>query len=81
MGLVARAEAGHGGGPVHAAAEMDALLGSTGSLDLIAAEEIAMLASAAAPGGGRETSMSVRLVGIARWLHGERQRVPGAASW
>jgi len=36
------------------------------------AEEIAVLGFTAAPGGGPETSMTARLVGIARWLHGQR---------
>jgi hypothetical protein len=34
------------------------------------AEEIALLGSRAAP--GTATPMSVRLIGIARWLHGQR---------
>lgn len=41
------------------------------------AEEIALLASAAAPGPG--ASMSARLIGIARWLHGQRRPVTHAA--
>jgi uncharacterized RDD family membrane protein YckC len=49
------------------------------------AEEIAMLASAAAPGAaapgaGLETAMTARLVGMARWLHGQRPGGPRAAS-
>lgn len=36
------------------------------------AEEIAELASAAAPPGATRLSLTARLVGVARWLHGER---------
>jgi uncharacterized RDD family membrane protein YckC len=36
------------------------------------AEEIAVLGSMAVPGAGPATSMTARLVGIARWLHGQR---------
>jgi uncharacterized RDD family membrane protein YckC len=43
------------------------------------AEEIALLASAAAPGTGIATSMTARLVGIARWLHGQRPDKPAVA--
>jgi hypothetical protein len=35
------------------------------------AEEIASLASRAAPAAADGTSMTLRLVSIARWLHGE----------
>lgn len=41
------------------------------------AEELAMLASAAAPGAGIGTSMTARLMGIARWMHGQRSGTPG----
>ena len=43
------------------------------------AEEIALLASALVPGAGVEASMTTRLVGIARWLHGQRPAKPAAA--
>jgi uncharacterized RDD family membrane protein YckC len=47
-----------------------------GRLTPARAEEIALLGSAAAPGAGPETPMTARLVGIARWLHGQRPTTP-----
>jgi uncharacterized RDD family membrane protein YckC len=47
-----------------------------GRLTAARAEEIALLAAAAAPGAASETSMTTRLVGIARWLHGQRPNAP-----
>jgi len=38
------------------------------------AEEIAALAGSAAPLRSSNSSMTARLVGIARWLHGQRRR-------
>jgi hypothetical protein len=38
------------------------------------AEEIAALAGSAAPLRSPNSSMTARLVGIARWLHGQRRR-------
>jgi len=48
------------------------------------AEEIAALASVAAPAGSRQSGapvpgLTVRLVGVARWLHGERSSTARAA--
>jgi uncharacterized RDD family membrane protein YckC len=43
------------------------------------AEEIAAHAAGAAPAG--RLSLTSRLVGVARWLHGERPPVTGAAHW
>jgi uncharacterized RDD family membrane protein YckC len=43
------------------------------------AEEIAVLAAAAAPLGAIGTSMTSRLVGMARWLHGQRPAVARGA--
>jgi hypothetical protein len=46
------------------------------------AEEIAELAAGLAPAGSADAPMTARLIGIARWLHGQRrarapeQRVP-----
>lgn len=42
------------------------------------AEEIAALASSAAPLRSPHLSMTARLVGIARWLHGQRRRTVSA---
>ena len=42
------------------------------------AEEIAVLASSAAPLRSDNSSMTARLVGIARWLHGQRRRTVSA---
>jgi uncharacterized RDD family membrane protein YckC len=42
------------------------------------AEEIAALAGSAAPLRSANLSMTVRLVGIARWLHGQRRRTLSA---
>jgi len=39
------------------------------------AEEIAVLAAAAVP-GTRDSAMTARLVGIARWQHGQRRFIP-----
>ena len=44
------------------------------------AEEIALLASALVPAAGVGTSMTARLVGIARWLHGQRPAKPAVAA-
>jgi uncharacterized RDD family membrane protein YckC len=43
-------------------------------LTLERAEEIAALAGSAAPLRSANSSMTARLVGIARWLHGQRRR-------
>jgi uncharacterized RDD family membrane protein YckC len=42
------------------------------------AEEIAVLASSAAPLRSNNLSMTARLIGIARWLHGQRPRTLSA---
>jgi len=42
------------------------------------AEEIAVLAGSAAPLRSADLSMTARLVGIARWLHGQRRRTVSA---
>jgi hypothetical protein len=42
------------------------------------AEEIAALAGSAAPLRSANSSMTARLVGIARWLHGQRRRAVSA---
>jgi hypothetical protein len=42
------------------------------------AEEIAVLAGSAAPLRSNNLSMTARLVGIARWLHGQRRRTVSA---
>jgi uncharacterized RDD family membrane protein YckC len=42
------------------------------------AEEIATLAGSAAPLRSSNLPMAARLVGIARWLHGQRRRTAGA---
>jgi uncharacterized RDD family membrane protein YckC len=42
------------------------------------AEEIANLASSAAPLHSSNLPMAARLIGIARWLHGQRRRTAGA---
>lgn len=44
------------------------------------AEEIAELAAAAAPPAAARLSLTARLVGVARWLHGERGAAPAARS-
>jgi hypothetical protein len=44
------------------------------------AEEIAAHAAIAAPAAGR-LSLTSRLVGVARWLHGERPRAARTANW
>ena len=43
------------------------------------AEEIAVLAAAAVPGSG-DSTVTARLVGIARWQHGQRRQVPREAA-
>jgi uncharacterized RDD family membrane protein YckC len=45
------------------------------------AEEIAALAAAAAPSGGlsAHASLATRLIGVARWLHGQRPASPRTA--
>jgi uncharacterized RDD family membrane protein YckC len=43
------------------------------------AEEIAVLGAAAAPRSNGETSVTARLIGVARWQHGQRRRATAAA--
>ena len=43
------------------------------------AEEIAVLAAAAAPQSSGESSVTARLIGVARWQHGQRRRAAAAA--
>ena len=38
------------------------------------AEEIAVLAAAAAPRSSGATNVTARLIGVARWQHGQRRR-------
>ena len=44
------------------------------------AEEIAVLAEAAAPRSSGESNVTARLIGVARWQHGQRRRAAAAVT-